>query len=65
MKRVGLLTMTVCTLFNDMVVDVLDPVKVKKHFDRIGHFRILVLGRYNDPLAACLQHNRAPGGLQC
>ena len=41
-------TMTVChTLFDDIAADILDPAEVKKHFDRIGHFRILVLGRSN------------------
>ena len=50
-----LITMTVCTLFNDMVTDILDPVEVKKHFDRIGHFRILVLGRSNAGKTTLLQ----------
>ena len=50
-----LITMTVCTLFNDMVTDILDPAEVKKHFDRIGHFRILVLGRSNAGKTTLLQ----------
>ena len=48
--------MTVCTLFNDMVADIrLDPAEVKKYFDRIGHFRILVLGRSNAGKTTLLQ----------
>ena len=34
---------------------VLDPAEVKKHFDRIGHFRILVLGRSNAGKTSLLQ----------
>jgi len=48
--------MTVCTLFNDMAADILDLAQVKKHFDRIGHFRILVLGRSNAGKTTLLQH---------
>jgi len=49
--------MTVCTLFNDMAVGTfrMDPAEVKKHFDRIGHFRILVLGRSNAGKTTLLQ----------
>jgi len=47
--------MTVCTLFDDMAADILDPAEVKKHFDRIGHFRILVLGRSNAGKTTLLQ----------
>ena len=47
--------MTVCTLFNDMVTDILNPAEVKEHFDRIGHFRILVLGRSNAGKTTLLQ----------
>ena len=50
-----LVTMAVCTPFNDMVTDILDPAEVKKHFDRIGHFRILVLGRSNAGKTTLLQ----------
>ena len=40
-----------------MVADIrLDPVEVKEHFDRIGHFRILVLGRSNAGKTTLLQH---------
>ena len=38
-----------------MVADILDPLEVKKHFDRIGHFRILVLGRSNAGKTTLLQ----------
>jgi len=34
---------------------VLDPAEVKEHFDRIGHFRILVLGRSNASKTTLLQ----------
>ena len=55
-KRVSsTITMTVCTLFDDMAADILDPAEVKKHFDRIGHFRILVLGRSNAGKTTLLQ----------
>ena len=37
------------------MADVLDPAKVQKHFDRIGHFRILVLGRSNAGKTTLLQ----------
>jgi len=50
--------MTVCTLFNDMGVDTtvrMDPAEVRKHFERIGHFRILVLGRSNAGKTTLLQ----------
>jgi len=33
----------------------LDPAKVKEHFDRIGHFRILVIGRSNAGKTTLLQ----------
>jgi len=33
----------------------LDPAEVKKHFDRIGHFRILVIGRSNAGKTTLLQ----------
>ena len=33
----------------------LDPVEVKKHFDRIGRFRILVIGRSNAGKTTLLQ----------
>ncbi|KIM55544.1 hypothetical protein SCLCIDRAFT_1221034, partial [Scleroderma citrinum Foug A] len=33
----------------------LDPAEVKKHFDRIGHFRVLVLGRSNAGKTTLLQ----------
>ena len=33
----------------------LDADKVKKHFDRIGHFRILVVGRSNAGKTTLLQ----------
>ena len=33
----------------------LDPAKVKEHFDRIGHFRILVVGRSNAGKTTLLQ----------
>jgi len=33
----------------------MDPAEVKKHFDRIGHFRILVLGRSNAGKTTLLQ----------
>ncbi|KAL4072629.1 hypothetical protein V8B97DRAFT_325823 [Scleroderma yunnanense] len=33
----------------------MDPVKVRKHFDRIGHFRILVIGRSNAGKTTILQ----------
>ena len=32
-----------------------DPAQVKKHFDRIGHFRILVTGRSNSGKTTLLQ----------
>jgi len=40
-----------------MAVDTvrMDPAEVKKHFDRIGHFRILVLGRSNAGKTTLLQ----------
>ena len=39
-----------------MVADIrLDPAEVKEHFDRIGHFRILVLGRSNAGKTTLLQ----------
>ena len=49
--------MVLCTLLNDMVADKvrLDPAEVKKHFDRIGHFRVLVLGRSNAGKTTLLQ----------
>ena len=34
----------------------LDPDEVKRHFDRIGHFRILVVGRSNAGKTTLLQH---------
>jgi len=33
----------------------MDPAEVKGHFDRIGHFRILVLGRSNAGKTTLLQ----------
>ena len=51
----GLVTTTVCTSFNNMMADIVDPVEVKKHFDRIGRFRILVLGRSNAGKTTLLQ----------
>jgi len=33
----------------------LDPAQVRKHFDRIGHFRILVIGRSNAGKTTLLQ----------
>ncbi|KIM58322.1 hypothetical protein SCLCIDRAFT_128390 [Scleroderma citrinum Foug A] len=33
----------------------LDPAEIKKHFDRIGHFRILVIGRSNAGKTTLLQ----------
>ena len=33
----------------------LDPKEVKAHFDRIGHFRILVIGRSNAGKTTLLQ----------
>ena len=33
----------------------LDPIAVKKHFDRIGRFRILVVGRSNAGKTTLLQ----------
>ena len=33
----------------------LDPAEVKEHFDRIGHFRILVVGRSNAGKTTLLQ----------
>ena len=33
----------------------LDPDEVKKHFDRIGHFRVLVIGRSNAGKTTLLQ----------
>ena len=33
----------------------LDPAQVKKHFDCIGHFRILVIGRSNAGKTTLLQ----------
>ena len=33
----------------------LDPEAVKEHFDRIGHFRILVVGRSNAGKTTLLQ----------
>ena len=38
-----------------MVAGILDPAEVKMHFDRIGHFRILVLGRSNAGKTTLLQ----------
>ncbi|KIM69349.1 hypothetical protein SCLCIDRAFT_102421 [Scleroderma citrinum Foug A] len=37
------------------MADIVDPVEVKKHFDRIGRFRILVLGRSNAGKTTLLQ----------
>ena len=42
-------------LFKDTVADILNPVEVQRHFDRIGHFRILVLGRSNAGKTTLLQ----------
>ena len=50
--------MIVCTLINDMAADILnslDPTGVKEHFDRIGHFRVLILGRSNAGKTMLLQ----------
>ena len=33
----------------------LDPAKVKEHFDRLGYFRILVIGRSNAGKTTLLQ----------
>ena len=33
----------------------LDPAKVKEHFNRIGHFRVLVIGRSNAGKTTLLQ----------
>ncbi|KAL4062716.1 hypothetical protein V8B97DRAFT_1994721 [Scleroderma yunnanense] len=33
----------------------MDPAKVRQHFDRIGHFRILVIGRANAGKTTILQ----------
>ena len=33
----------------------LDPAEVKEHFDRVGHFRILVVGRSNAGKTTLLQ----------
>ncbi|KAL4075531.1 hypothetical protein J3A83DRAFT_4089383 [Scleroderma citrinum] len=33
----------------------MDPVKIREHFDRIGHFRILVIGRSNAGKTTILQ----------
>ena len=33
----------------------LDPEEVRKHFDRIGHFRVLVIGRSNAGKTTLLQ----------
>ena len=37
------------------IEDRLDPAQVKKHFDRIGRFRILVIGRSNAGKTTILQ----------
>ncbi|KAL4082107.1 hypothetical protein V8B97DRAFT_165295 [Scleroderma yunnanense] len=40
---------------NASITPRMDPVKIREHFDRIGHFRILVIGRSNAGKTTILQ----------
>ena len=52
-ERVHLRTPDISPRTDDRIY--LDPAQVKKHFDRIGHFRILVIGRSNAGKTTLLQ----------
>ncbi|KAL4078029.1 hypothetical protein J3A83DRAFT_4218936 [Scleroderma citrinum] len=43
----------------------MDPVKVREHFDRIGYFRILVIGRSNAGKTTILQRICVTGKAEC